>query len=285
MKQRIITGLVFTAVMALFVVPGYWYPVFPLLLLVIVHIIAAYELTQAFRDCNLHPIGLVIGSGVVFLPLAACFSYAGWSLAVSMAVLMPLLAGLMILSSLISLIIHGPDKLPAVTATAGLLLYLSFPLLSAVFILFFLEQGWLWFVMGLITPWLSDVFAYFAGSTLGRHKIVPRISPQKTVEGFLGGLLGTMLILGLAFRALEPILQTDPADRGLHLVFALVSAVLLSLAAQAGDWLASGIKRWCGIKDFGHLLPGHGGIMDRFDSALLTLPLTLALAVVYNLIF
>jgi phosphatidate cytidylyltransferase len=131
---------------------------------------------------------------------------------------------------------------------------------------------------------MSDVFAYFTGSLLGRHLIVPSLSPKKTVEGSLGGIAGSILSQMLIFHLFRDLLGRSACRSSDYLAFAILSGLLLSIASQLGDWLASGFKRYCGIKDFGDVLPGHGGLMDRFDSAFFTLPVTLILAVLYQVL-
>ncbi|MDY3119305.1 MAG: phosphatidate cytidylyltransferase [Peptoniphilus sp.] len=109
----------------------------------------------------------------------------------------------------------------------------------------------------------TDTFAYLTGMSLGKHKLCPSISPNKTVEGAIGGVVGT-LICGTVYCFLFDIRITF-----LHVLFIGIASVM----AQLGDLFASKIKRATGIKDFGHLLPGHGGFMDRFDSMLLIVPM------------
>ena len=112
---------------------------------------------------------------------------------------------------------------------------------------------------------MTDVFAYFIGKFYGQKKLCPNISPNKTVEGALGGLLGG--ILGVLIIALL-------MDNGrVHLVEYAVFAVLLSILAQIGDLAASVVKRRYNVKDFGSILPGHGGFLDRLDSTLFILPI------------
>lgn len=119
----------------------------------------------------------------------------------------------------------------------------------------------IWFA--LICTWSSDTFAYFVGRSLGRTPLVPKISPKKTVAGFWGGLLGSVLA-GLIFSM---VVQFNPLKAG-------VIALVLGFVGQIGDLFESALKRDAGIKDSGTLIPGHGGVLDRFDSTLFTLPLT-----------
>lgn len=118
----------------------------------------------------------------------------------------------------------------------------------------------------LITAFCTDIFAYFGGYFLGKHKLCPVISPKKTVEGSVCGTLGSVLfcvLFGYFF----------PVGEGLHLWEYAVIGLAGGIVSQFGDLTASIFKRKMGIKDYGNLIPGHGGIMDRFDSVLFTAPM------------
>lgn len=118
-------------------------------------------------------------------------------------------------------------------------------------------------------PWISDVFAYLSGRFFGKHKLIPEISPKKTVEGMVGAILFTMaftLLYGIAVCHLS-----DQVERVSYFGLLLAGAVV-SIVAQVGDLIMSYIKRKYGVKDYGKLLPGHGGILDRFDSVLAVAP-------------
>lgn len=109
----------------------------------------------------------------------------------------------------------------------------------------------------------SDTFAYFAGSAFGRHKLAPRVSPGKTVEGLAGGLLGG-IVAALLVRWLGLPALPAPAAVGLGIV--------VSAFGVTGDLVESLLKRWAGVKDSGRLFPGHGGMLDRLDSLLFGAP-------------
>lgn len=118
----------------------------------------------------------------------------------------------------------------------------------------------IWLVF--ITAWGTDTFAYFSGYFFGKRKLCPTISPKKTIEGSIGGILGsTLLSIIFGYFFLKD-----------HLIAVALIGVLGSIVAQLGDLSASLIKRYTGIKDFGNLMPGHGGVLDRFDSILFTAP-------------
>lgn len=126
----------------------------------------------------------------------------------------------------------------------------------------------IWLV--LLSAFCTDIFAYFSGYLFGKHKLCPVLSPKKTIEGAVGGTLGSIICCGLFGYFVVP-------DIWLHcLAIGCIGAIL----SQCGDLTASAYKRKMGIKDYGNLIPGHGGIMDRFDSVLFTAPV-----VYYYIIF
>ncbi len=114
-----------------------------------------------------------------------------------------------------------------------------------------------------LTAFGTDVMAYFSGFLFGKHKLCPKISPKKTIEGAIGGVLGSVVLSGIFgyFFAREVFIHC------------LLIGMLGGIISQFGDLTASIFKRKLGIKDYGNLIPGHGGIMDRFDSVLFTAPL------------
>lgn len=114
-----------------------------------------------------------------------------------------------------------------------------------------------------ITAFGTDSMAYFTGYALGKHKLAPKISPKKTIEGSIGGILGSVLLCGLFGYFVIP---------GL-LLHCIIIGILGGVISQFGDLTASIFKRKMGIKDYGNLIPGHGGILDRFDSVLFTAPM------------
>ncbi len=119
-----------------------------------------------------------------------------------------------------------------------------------------------------IAAFLSDAFALFAGMLFGRHKLAPELSPKKTVEGAVGGLFGAVAFL-LIYGAILQFGFQMQVNYGLLALYGLLGSVL----AQLGDLSFSYIKREYGIKDFGNIFPGHGGVLDRFDSVIFCAPL------------
>lgn len=117
--------------------------------------------------------------------------------------------------------------------------------------------------------WMSDTWAYFVGSKLGKHKLAPKISPKKSVEGAIGGVFGTMLFCVATYFVCDHFFfYLDTVKLWMVVVFSIILAIL----GMCGDLSASVIKRNFGEKDFGNLFPGHGGVLDRIDSFLVTMP-------------
>ena len=132
---------------------------------------------------------------------------------------------------------------------------------------------------------MADTGAYFAGHWFGKHKLAPEISPKKTVEGAVGGVI-TALVAVLVFSCLFSVAATEVLGRPVeanYLRIVLVSPVL-TVFSILGDLSASVLKRQYGVKDYGSIMPGHGGIMDRFDSVLFVLPAVYLLSVYLPLI-
>ena len=135
------------------------------------------------------------------------------------------------------------------------------------------ETG-LWPLMLLfVIAWVSDTGAYFVGTFLGKHKMAPKISPKKSWEGFFGGwVISVLAAVGLFMLRFE-VHSFNPGGMFQTLYFFLPVVIILSPLSVAGDLFASVIKRRTGIKDYGNIMPGHGGVMDRFDSVLFIAPL------------
>ncbi|MDD6942770.1 MAG: phosphatidate cytidylyltransferase [Muribaculaceae bacterium] len=121
-----------------------------------------------------------------------------------------------------------------------------------------------------VLMWLNDTGAYLVGCSIGRHKLIERVSPKKTWEGFFGGLIFSMAVSLLIFYFIKPFEGMEHID--MSLIFWLSVGAIVSIIGTWGDLIESMIKRDLQIKDSGNLIPGHGGILDRIDSILFVLP-------------
>ena len=129
------------------------------------------------------------------------------------------------------------------------------------------------YFLAFIIPWVTDTFAYFSGRLFGKHKLIPTVSPKKTVEGSVGGTVFAVILTVLYGFVVGQISDAKPDYLSLAIV-----AFVVSLLSQCGDLVMSLVKRRFGIKDYGKLFPGHGGVLDRFDSIVCTAPFLYFLA-------
>lgn len=130
-------------------------------------------------------------------------------------------------------------------------------------------------ILVLVASWMCDVGAYLVGSFMGKHKLIPEISPKKTVEGAIGGIIiatVSFLLYGFIIDSFFGV--------GVNYIRLAVFGFLLSIVSQLGDLVASLIKREYGVKDYGRIFPGHGGVMDRFDSILAVSTILMILSIV-----
>ena len=150
-------------------------------------------------------------------------------------------------------------------------------MLSFIFLTRQLSYGIYLVWMIFISSWISDTCAYLVGVMIGKHKLAPELSPKKSIEGSLGGVLGSAIV-----GALFGYFLLDKAFGGSTFGITLfIIGGIGSVISQVGDLAASAIKRNHDIKDYGHLIPGHGGIMDRFDSVIFTAPMVYFLIILF----
>ena len=134
-----------------------------------------------------------------------------------------------------------------------------------------------------IGAWVCDTFAYFTGRFFGKHKLIPEISPKKTVEGAIGGIVFTVGAFELYVFIIRKITEGKVFSTNAYFIM-IGLAIVVAIVSQIGDLIASSIKRQYDIKDYGFIFPGHGGVLDRFDSAMLVAPLIFAFFYVTALI-
>ena len=259
MKTRIISALVGTVILlAVLFCP--WTGVF-VLAVAAAAAIAVYELlrnTGTVKNTTLLVSSMAFAVAAVLL-CADSTARAAWWL---MALLAAYGAFVMAMWRLCRATVTADSAAKALVFT--LHATMGFGALSAirVFPVFGLE----YVLLALVIPWMNDTGAYFVGTFLGKHKMAPVISPKKSWEGFFGGWIisvGLTAVYALICHALSQPVSV--------VLFAILAAVLAPLSV-AGDLLASVVKRHCGIKDYGNIMPGHGGVMDRFDSVIIIAP-------------
>lgn len=144
-------------------------------------------------------------------------------------------------------------------------IYIVAAFTSIIYIRDKLEFGQYIFLMIFMCAWITDSFAYFVGKFIGKHKLIPAVSPKKTIEGAIGGVIGCVISTVLFGVIMENLILDG--ERANYLVL-VISGIFISVVSQTGDLIMSLIKRHYNIKDYGKIFPGHGGILDRFDSVI-----------------
>lgn len=255
--QRILTGVIGAPLVILFMYAGG----IPFAVLVLaVALIAQYELYRMMEQGGLQPqrvAGLILGALVVLHPLVP------WFLALA-------LAGVLILIAASPFYVKDQQPLQNLSATVFGVIYPSG------FLAFLLSlrtargdfvdniEAFYLTLTTILLVWAADTFAYVAGRSFGKHKLAPSVSPKKTWEGSAGGAIGA-----LAVAIVLKLTLLDFVDWIHILVFALICGIV----SQLGDLAESKMKRSVGAKDSGTILPGHGGLLDRFDAMILASPL------------
>lgn len=232
------------------------------ILLAIVSVMCVYEYANCYKTGNkAHPskwylylISLLI-IGTSFLPGEALKEILITILPISILIL----TAEMVFSK-------GRKNINDVTVTIFGIVYIPLMLIffSIIRSKFELGKVLIWYIF--ISAWGSDIFAYLVGSRIGKHKFT-KISPNKSIEGCVAGVVGAVVIAIIYTIAINSIMHIN-----ISVLIASIIVIILSIIGQTGDLAASSIKRYCGIKDFSEVIPGHGGLLDRIDSVILILP-------------
>ena len=246
LRRRAVTALVLAPIALGAIALGKWAV---LLVVLLVTVGAAYELSRA-----LNPLPFLAALGAGAAPILLSLPYGP----------MGILAGaLLALPWALFWLAGKPETrtLRAVLAVLLMALWVGAPL-AHLGLFPRSRYGVVLILIAVVGPWISDSGAYFAGRFFGRHLLFPSLSPNKTLEGGLGGLLATVLVVGfVSYQFL-----------GFSLAKAAIIGAGVSLFSQTGDLFESTLKRILDVKDLGHFLPGHGGVLDRVDSLLFTAP-------------
>jgi phosphatidate cytidylyltransferase len=246
LRWRTATALVLAPIALGAILLGKWAV---LTLVIVVVSVAAYELARALEPL---PFAAALGAGTLPVLLSIPYGRTG------------ILAGAMLsLPWALFWLAGRPEirSLKAVLAVLLMALWVGVPL-AHLGLFPRSRYGVVLILIAVAGPWISDSGAYFAGRIFGRHLLFPGISPNKTVEGGIGGLLCTVLVVGLVSYELL----------GFTLAKAAIIGAGVSVFSQLGDLFESALKRILDVKDLGHVLPGHGGVLDRVDSLLFTAP-------------
>lgn len=245
LSKRFLSGLIGLILLIIIVNKG---GLFLAVSILLISLIGMREFYRALHNINIVPMTSLGYIGAFLLFLWAVFPIISLDIVISF----------LIIALLILLIAKKDIDLGGLALTIFGLLYIPY-LLFHIYFLDGTNYIWLTFIIAFGT----DTFAYIAGNLFGKHKLYPSLSPKKTIEGSIGGILGSMIltIIFSIYLEIGPIWQL------------LVLSLLVSIMCQVGDLAASKIKRMSGIKDYGFIMPGHGGVLDRFDSIIMCAPL------------
>lgn len=253
MLKRILTSLIGLVVFAAVIFSQHYVLYIAITLLVMGMLHEMYEMMDADKKVR------VIGFCAAFL-LCAGF--------IVNKMLFGYYAAIM-LFMIIMVVLHGKVNSRDVLSVGMVTLFITACMMSIVMIRKRCDQYTV--ILPFVCAWLTDTGAYFAGTFFGKHKLVPQLSPKKTVEGAIGGVL-----LSTIGSALYIVIMCMTIANGFPRVSVILKFALLgligSVVSQIGDLVASSIKRDCGKKDYGSILPGHGGLLDRFDSVIFVSP-------------
>ncbi len=276
MLKRVISGTVITAVAVIVLFVGDWLLGLTLLVL---SLIAFHELNRAMdkaEELKTNPLEFI---GMIAIILYYCLLFIGDHFSFSYAALLfPLFALVLMVFLAVYVLTYPRFNSNQVMSTFFDFIYGPI-MLSFVYLTRNLEHGLYFVWLIFIGSWICDTCAYAVGSSIGKHKLAPVLSPKKSIEGSIGGILGSMVVGFLYGHFLIQQLIDIPYT---GVLFAIISGVA-AIISQIGDLAASGIKRNQNIKDYGKLIPGHGGVMDRFDSVIFTAPLVYSLLLVWML--
>lgn len=243
MRERVITGLILTVIFIITTwIGGY---VFEISMLIFT-ILGIYELTKMFSEKKeIEYFSFILNTLYAVAMYVSCFIFDMKNIHYIMTLYLAIL--------FFTYVINSKENLGKMLKTmlVGMYVVLGFHYMMELNGTYLV---WLIYILSFMT----DIFAYFVGRAFGKHKLCPTISPNKTIEGAVGGLIGALIIASLYFGFIgEPIS-----------ISTCIFFIIVSIFSMFGDLFASKMKREYGIKDYGKIFPGHGGVMDRFDSLL-----------------
>jgi phosphatidate cytidylyltransferase len=266
--KRVISSVIGLPLLMLFIIMG---GIYLKIAVGVIIIIAMSEVFHAFskKTSIVHYIGYLYAGVYMF-----------FADRLSEPHILPIILILLTISVLMALVFFS-DKVGIKDCAVTIMVFCYIAvLMSTIYLLRMSRYGHFFVWLSFIAAWGCDTGAYFTGVTIGKHKLVPKLSPKKTIEGSIGGVvLATLLATGYGFIIATFFSSLEEVN---VLGFCATAGFVGSILSQFGDLTASAIKRYTGIKDYGKIIPGHGGIMDRFDSVLFTAPVIYAVMVLMD---
>ncbi|MDO4942156.1 MAG: phosphatidate cytidylyltransferase [Lachnospiraceae bacterium] len=255
-KTRLLSGIILVVAAALTL---YFGGIITLAVMMIISLIGANELLKIFQ-IEKSSMAVIVYCATILYYLMLFFGVGSWGF------MFLIISMIFILGAYV--FCYPKYNANQMMAAFFSLIYVSI-MLSYIYQLRILQNGLEYVVLIFLAAWGTDTFAYCSGMLLGKHKMTPLLSPKKTVEGAVGGLIGSALLGALYGFFIAGHLRLDYNPIAIFPVICVVGGIV----SMIGDLAASAIKRNFDIKDYGTLIPGHGGILDRFDSIIIIAPI------------
>lgn len=269
MDKRTISSIILVAIIATILIINN--PIIDTILVVTLSVIGIYEYNKAFKSAGYHPIewvGYISSLSILFMGIGL-----DAQIKITLAkMLLPILLILMFIYILLKNL-----KVNIIDLAISFLSIAYIPLMfSFIKLIISMDHGRILIMFVFLGAFASDVMAYLIGCKFGKRKLCPTISPKKTVEGAIAGIVGVIF----SYIILAIVANTCFA-MNFNYIYIAILGLVASISGQFGDLAASSIKRFCNIKDFGNLMPGHGGILDRCDSIMFVAPIVYIFLKVY----
>ncbi len=270
--KRIATAFLFMIVLiTVFVINN---PIVDSAFVVLLSFLGMYEYNKCFKAKGHKPISLI--GYISCLGVLLVGANIDYKVKINIvAIALPIILILMFAYIVVKKLEVGIVDL-AITALS--IIYIPF-LFSFIKLLAILPNGRIFLLLAFASAMATDTFAYEIGSRFGKHKLSPIVSPKKSIEGSIAGIIGSIVAC-----VVISIITNTYFNTNFNIIVIAVMGLVLSIVGQIGDLAASSIKRYCEQKDFSNLLPGHGGVLDRFDSVMFIVPIMYAFTYILSII-
>ena len=270
--KRLTTGFIFMVVLILVLCLNN--AIVDSVFVLLLSIMGVYEYNKCFKAKGYNPIsivGYISCFGILLLGADIDVLTKINIIAISIPILLTIMFSYIVIKKLKVNIID-------LVITFFSIIYVPF-LFSFIKLLFLMPHGRIFIILAFASSISTDTFAYEIGSRLGKHKLSEVVSPKKSIEGSIAGIIGSTIICSIVAVITNTYFGTN-----FNIILIAIMGFILSIVGQIGDLAASSIKRFCGVKDFSNIMPGHGGILDRFDSVMFIAPILYSFIYIFSLI-
>lgn len=270
MKKRVVSGVIIGILILLIGV--FNNPIIDILVIILLSMLGIYEYNKAFKKSGFRPI-----SWIGYIGCLAIFGFSEFVTPESRLLILKIAIPLLIISLFLYIILTKLKRtIVDIAITVFGLLYIPF-MFSFLKLILLMDTGRILILYVFAAAFASDTFAFLVGCKFGKHKLCPEISPKKTIEGAIGGVIGVVILF-----LIITIISNTYFLMNYNILYMAIVGIVAGMAGQLGDLSASAIKRYCNIKDFGNIIPGHGGILDRLDSLLFVGPVMYTFLILYS---